>query len=39
MKVLFEASFEKDLRRVKDLCIKLRIKNHIEEIKLASDIR
>ena len=39
MRVLFEASFEKDLRKVKDLSIKLRIKNHIEEIKLASSVK
>ena len=39
MKVLFEASFEKDLRRIKDTNIKIRIKNYIEETKLASNIR
>ena len=39
MKVLFEASFEKDLRKIQDGSIKIRIINYIEEIKLASDIR
>ena len=39
MEVLFESSFEKDLRRIKDSKVKIRIKNCIEELKQASNVK
>ncbi len=39
MKVRYEASFEKDLRKIQDKSLSQKIKNAINEIKDARDVR
>lgn len=39
MEIFFEESFEKDLRKIKDKKIKVKLKQIIEEIKQARDMQ
>ncbi len=39
MKLRYEASFEKDLRKIQDKSLSQKIKNAINEIKVARDVR